>query len=463
MSRGTRKRALFVSYGFPPAGGAAARRVAMFAKYLSEFGWTPTVLTAARPPELPPAGGRTEHLAAHPIIRTARRRPWGGGASSPVWDGTSGRGAGGWAPRAVRRCGAALLQPDPQVLWWPRAVREGCRLLRESPHHVIVASGPPFSTLLIGAALSRRSRLPLVLDYCHEWDLYPQYVPRTPGWLSQRVQGFLQRRALRAADCVLATTPSSAAALAELAARAGSHARATWIFNGFDPEDFHPGPLPAELVLEPRRRAARFRLTYVGTLSHRNPAGPIVRAVRSLCQSAPSLAARLELVFAGRRTSEQEAELDQLARLPVCVTRLGFVPHDQAVAVMQDADALLLLGTDLPHTPRIVNAKTFPYLAARRPILAVVSHGDVWEILRDVPQTVLRRPSQTAGVAEALAGFLQRHCDSGRTPPLATDTSIYEGRHLSGELAVLLDELADDRPRHFESALQYAAAMVEAS
>ena len=45
------KRVLFVSYPFPPVGGAGVQRTTKFVKYLSEFGWLPSVLTVAKSDE----------------------------------------------------------------------------------------------------------------------------------------------------------------------------------------------------------------------------------------------------------------------------------------------------------------------------------------------------------------------------------------------------------------------------
>src|SRR4030042_1927211 len=38
--------ALFLTYFFPPLGGSGVQRSLKFAKYLPEFGWEPTVITA---------------------------------------------------------------------------------------------------------------------------------------------------------------------------------------------------------------------------------------------------------------------------------------------------------------------------------------------------------------------------------------------------------------------------------
>ena len=46
---GSKKRLLFISYAFPPTGGGGVQRSAKFTKYLPEYGWQATVLTAANP------------------------------------------------------------------------------------------------------------------------------------------------------------------------------------------------------------------------------------------------------------------------------------------------------------------------------------------------------------------------------------------------------------------------------
>src|SRR6266850_1372466 len=47
--RPAEKRVLFITYQFPPVGGAGVQRVTKFVKYLRGFGWEPSVLTVANP------------------------------------------------------------------------------------------------------------------------------------------------------------------------------------------------------------------------------------------------------------------------------------------------------------------------------------------------------------------------------------------------------------------------------
>jgi glycosyltransferase involved in cell wall biosynthesis len=166
----------------------------------------------------------------------------------------------------------------------------------------------------------------------------------------------------------------------------------------------------------------------------------VVAGVRELAAQRPELLDRLELVFAGRRTPQQDAALDQLNDLSVAQVRLPFVSHDEAIGLMRDADALLLLNADKPHTHRIVNAKTFEYMAARRPMFVVAPEGDLWDVVRDLPGTALHRPDDPAGIAHGLAAFVEQHAAGRRFAPDEWRIARFERRRLTAELAQLLNE-----------------------
>jgi hypothetical protein len=442
MNRTGRRRVLFISYLFPPTGGVGVQRATKFVKYLPEFGWDCSVLTAANPSAPLRDESLLGDIPAETVIHRARTLEPGYAVKQAVSASGEGRGAHRarqWLKRLCRRAATSLLQPDPQILWRPAALRLGRRILKETHHDAIIATGPPFSSLLLGATLARESGAPLVLDYRDEWGISNAYWEnRQPGLVSRQVQQWLQHRAVRAARVLLATTPSSAAELGRVAAAAGSTAETACIYNGFDPPDFASA---AETEASPVSRPRRYRLAFLGTLWALNPIEPLVEALLRLNQSAPQLLSELELVLAGRRTAEQEQQLDRLQHLPCAVVRLPFVSHAEACRLMRSADGLLLLNADRPDTHRIINAKTFEYLASKRPIFVIAPPGDLWDVVRDLPGTVLATPRDPGRIAEQLSLVLEQHRCGVRYEETLWDVARFERRSQAGELAALLDRL----------------------
>ncbi len=433
------KRVLFLSYPFPPVGGAGVQRTTKFVKYLPAHGWAASVLTVANP-SVP---ARDESLLADVPEQTLvrRARTWEPGYGLKAAVSAAGQPAGGsggvrgLAKGLARRLGNLVLQPDAQVLWLPHAIREGLRLLREVPHDALVATGPPFSTFLAAAALRRRSGLPLVLDYRDEWGISNAYQEnRRPDPLSRWLQGRMQTGVVRAASALLATTRASARALEGVRDRARAEIPVSWIYNGFDVDDV-PGDAP------PDRPRDTYRLAYVGTLWNLTTVAPVVEAVRLLARRWPDLAPSLELVFAGRRTREQEALLDRLADTPCRVVRHPYVAHREVMDLVGAADGLLVLLADGPDAHRVVPAKVFESMASRRPVLAVAPPGELRDLLSDYPAALCRTPGDVEGIAAALAGEIRRVRAGLACPAGSWDGSRYDRRRQAGQLADLLDSL----------------------
>jgi hypothetical protein len=418
------------------------QRAVKFVKYLPRHDWQATVLTVANPSvpvfdesllaDIPPGT---------PIHRARSLEP-GYAVKAAVADRSSEPGR---RPKVFRRLlgrglrglGKLLLQPDPQVLWLPGALPEGKRLLRQTPHDAIVVTGPPFSSFLLGAALSRHSGLPLVLDYRDEWGISSNYWEnKRPGPLSRTLQWRMQCWAVRTASALLATTRASASALEAVRDQARSNARVGWIYNGFDPDDF-----PAAAAA-PRTVTGPYRLVYTGTLWELTAVTPLVDAVHRLAETSPELVGDLELVFAGRRTAPQQQALERLRSLPCRLVEHPYLDHDRAVDLLRSADALCALLSDLPGVGRVVPAKIFEYMAARRPVLTIAPPGELWDLVQGRPASPCFTPGDVPGIASWLGDQLKRHQAGVGIPNLEDwDASRYDRCSQAAELAAVLESL----------------------
>ena len=436
------KRVLVVAYLFPPVGGAGVQRVAKFVKYLPKHGWLPSVLTVSNPSV--PLMDQSLHndLPEDVILRHAKtfepgyalKKSIAAGSESP--NGSSGNSRR-WLKGLARGAGNMVLQPDPQILWWPDALREGTRLLDEINHDAIFVTAPPFSSFLVGTGLKRRTGLPLVLDYRDEWGISNAYWENKQNVpFSRRLQARMQRHVVRCADRLIATTRSSANSLARVVNDAGSAAKVTHIYNGYDADDFRTPPS------NEKRHGRRFRLAYVGTLWNLTSVEPLVKGVQLLTAESPELAGRLELVFAGRRTAPQEALLSALDSLPCSVVRQPYLDHGAAVDLMRSADGLCLLLSDVPHAGRVVPAKVFEYMAAQKPIISIAPRGEVSELLRRCPAAHVCTPENPLEISKTLAQEIERHQHGTPATFAGWDVTAFERRTLTGQLTDLLNSLS---------------------
>lgn len=443
------KSLLLIAYAFPPAGGVGVQRALKFVKYLPEFNWRVTVLTA----ENPSVPLRDEALCAEvpettTLLRARTREP--GYDAKRAFSGANTdrspsflRSARAQANRLLRSGVNLVIQPDLQVLWLPGALQAGRQHLANHQFDAVMVTAPPFSSFLAGVHLAQKARCPLVLDYRDEWAICNQYWEnRQLNPVSQALQEQLEKGILRRAQLVLATTPSSTASVRELAASSGSSARAECIYNGFDPDDFHLDE--GERTRKDYGNGTdRYRLVYAGTLWNLNRVEPLVEGVRLLCQRAPQLAQRLEIVIAGRKTTTEEEQLKRLDGLPCRLVNLPFVDHHEAIRLMYTADGLVLLNSDLPHANRIVSGKAFEYIGAERTIFLVSPRGDMWDLLAECPYAYPCPPSQPDVLAHKLHEDLERF-EAGRPlPTQGWDPSQHSRKARAGQLDALLRETCE--------------------
>jgi glycosyltransferase involved in cell wall biosynthesis len=374
---------LFVCHFDPPSTGAGVHRPVTMAKYLRRMGHRVTILTTG-------AYGRMPEEADSDVVRTydlqlLAVRLRGGSKATGILESDvySNR------PHPL----SYVVVPEVLALaWTPFAVARALRLARERRFDCVVTTSPPESTHAVGYALSRRLGVPWVADVRDGWT-FESYRPPWPTRAQARLDGWLERRAMRTADVVTSVAPSIVGDFRE---RVGANARL--VPNGWDPELAAYGDGSADGILDPTRISILHtgRMAVVG----RDPS-PLVRALSELAEREPELAARLELVFAGSLTPA-ERNLLASVREPAQVTLLGNVSRSRALALQRAADVLLLLTAGTRQQE--VTGKLFEYLATGRPILAVAkaNANDGARILRETGGGIVIPPGDRDAARHAL-------------------------------------------------------------
>jgi hypothetical protein len=378
-------RILIISYLFPPAGGIAVQRALSLAKYLPASGFEVHVLRAgnAAAPVTDPGLRRqvpyevSVHSAFTPEINFWLRHAvwtWLSGCrkgsattqasphSSPL---ASSRGLKGLVKKLIRK----ILCPEPEVLWFPFAIREAIRIVQRHAIDVVMVTVPPFSVFLVGNALKRRfPHLTYVADFRDEWISFylKDFEFQSSGGTRRRALQ-IERDTVESADLVVAVTKSS---LREIQNRYPGQPDEKFrcISNGFDPEAFKD-------YRTRQNREKRLIVTHVGTVYKTASPRYYLDALDELPEEIRS---GIETRFVGRI---DEAERQQFEGRKSIVKMLGFMPQAEALRAMEETDCLLLTMTNEISVP----GKLYEYLAARKPIIALSPEGgEVYELISGI-------------------------------------------------------------------------------
>jgi glycosyltransferase involved in cell wall biosynthesis len=262
--------------------------------------------------------------------------------------------------------------PDDLVGWLPWALWRGRRLVRRKKIDAILASGPSFSSVLVGALLGRLTGKPLVADFRDAWVQDPVDPFGCVGGsfvapenrLRTRFLGWLERRSLAAAGSILFTSDYTREtydrAYPEIAARSRV------LYNGVEESDFGAAPEPS----------GGFAFTYVGTLHEfqREQVLLFLRAFALALRREPGMTG-CEVRLCGHRPAYIEAEIGRTARdagIDGRLRREGAVPHARVVSLLKGSGAQILF---LGRSRFIRPSKLSEYFATGRPILALALDG----------------------------------------------------------------------------------------
>jgi glycosyltransferase involved in cell wall biosynthesis len=457
------RKALLISYRFPPQGGGGVQRTLKYAKYLRDFGWEPVIHTA-RDPFWPvwdesllreiPEGVHVYRTRTFEFERLEHRLARRGRAAPGATNGTAPAraarppaepGAGSRSPRrhgALGRLRAAvhrrLLIPDPQIAWLPGAFVQGLRIARRERPQVIYTSSPPNSVQLLGGLLARALGRPWVADFRDPWTDGPRRQQAYVGNRTrERIERAAERWVVRNADRIVV----SAAPLRERFLQKYpflSPDTVETLTNGFDPADFGEGD--GSRLLEP----GRFHVTGTGNIEAMFDRRPLFRAIAELIEEDPDIRRDLLVTLVGAKRSKQD---DVLAALGLSdrVRYPGWVAHAQSIRYLQESDVLLMC--QLPHAgggAEKLSGKCFEYLYLRKPVLCLSVPGLTADLLAETGLGTVVDPADTAGIKAALHALYARRHGPDRGDPAVV--ARFDRRRLTERLAALFDEVATARP-----------------
>jgi glycosyltransferase involved in cell wall biosynthesis len=379
-------RLVLICQYYPPEVGAAANRVAGFARW-----WTGT-------------GHEVEVITGLPNHPDGRIKP-GHRPGRAIEDGVR-----------VSRC---RLVPAPASSFVKRTIGQLTFMatalvaalgLGRRPDAIVVSS-PGFFSIFTGFALRLVWRRPLVLDLR---DLWPGFA-RSYGvigatWLLRPCEG-LERWAYRHADLLFTVSDG----LAEQIEQAGGpRDRIRVIPNGADADLFDRDDLPAIDLRDDLGVPARPLVGYLGNHGRVHDLETLVEA------AGQSREAGLHFVMVGDGPAKERA-IAHAASLGIDnISWLDPVARDLVPAVLHQFDLCVSTVADIPALGAAVPAKLFDYFLARRPVVASAV-GEQEERVRAMGAIVCP-PGDARHLADAIGRtFSDRDVDVDRNRALVLE------------------------------------------
>jgi glycosyltransferase involved in cell wall biosynthesis len=374
---------LLVTLYFPPAGGGGVQRPLKFASHLPALGIETHVLA----PDDPKWVHEDADLPL-PTQAWIHRARYVGPRGRRIADEQHGRSGMELALMRASTIGRRLLVPDENVTWNATAIPKAISIARSEGIDVVMTTSPPGSVHLIGAAVQKTTGAKWVADLRDSIALHAHRSQDGMGARAkQKARAGVAHLVARQADAIVCAAESITVETRGLNPRG----RVVTIANGCDFDDF------AGIEYA---RTDRFRLTHAGSFFGKRDPKPFLRAL------AESGLEDVTVRFLGDFRPGDREFMESLG-LADRVELIDHVPRRESLRLQRDSDALLLLIPDAGGRGRgVLSGKVFEYLAAERPVLAIVPEdGAAAQLIRDTGAGVVAGPEDVPAIRDALVAL----------------------------------------------------------
>ena len=368
------KRALVITYYWPPAGGPGVQRWLKFVTYFKDFGIEPVVFIPDNPHyPLQDKSIVSEIPEGIEIIRFPIKEPYGFAKifskkkTNQVSSGIITNKNQSVLEKLLLWIRGNFFIPDARIGWVKPAVGFLKEYLAKNDMDIVISSGPPHSLHLIGMALKEELGIKWVADFRDPWTTIHYHQSLRLNKRAQKKHLKLESKVLNNSDLVVVTSARTKKEFQKT-----TSVPIEVISNGYDILE----------KIEPNLDA-QFSIVHIGSLlTNRNP--ELLWEILSELKDENKVFSKNLLIKLVGVVSEDVLKSLAVFGLTENYKILGYVSHQEAIQIQHDAQVLLLVEMDSPETKSIIPGKLFEYVAANRPILAIGPEGsDVEGIIKE--------------------------------------------------------------------------------
>lgn len=388
---------LIISYYWPPSSGSGVQRWMYFAKYLSEYGIHPIVLTVdpKRASYRKTDESFNKFIEGIEVHKTKTLEPLKlysllttGSAKKGIPQGGVGAEKKGLFSKISRYIRGNIFIPDARIGWKRYAIKEAKKIIKTQNTHTIITTGPPHSTHLIGRVLKRSTNINWIADLRDPWTEIYYNSDLLQSEKSKIKDQKLEQSVLVEADHILTIGPSMAELLAKKIPEQKD--KVSYIYNGYDADKM--------ASVQGEKSTDFMIISFVGLLSNAMPHKSFSEALDSVVNSHSSSKIKLRLVG-----DICDSFIDKVKTIlpPNQIEIVGYVAHREALRLMKSANVLFTCLPTQKHSKIMISGKLLEYMATGNPILCIGDpKSDAAVMLSTSPNSLVCAPDQIIKIAQ---------------------------------------------------------------
>ncbi len=272
--------------------------------------------------------------------------------------------------------------PDARKIWNKHAFKTASKELMTNKYDVLITTGPPHSTHLVGLKLKKKYKIKWLTDFRDPWTKMG-YLKNVKRWKTATFfDTILEGKVLRNCDAAIA-------AFKKIMDDFNNISKIHLITNGYDQEDFkHIN------ILKDNKN---FTLNYFGTIPPESSPVPILKAVNLLFENGIK---KINLNFYGNVNDIVKKELKKYDENNL-VTFHSYIPHNKMLNLLVNSSILMLIINKVKNNKGIVPGKIFEYIGSGVPVLGIgPEDGEAARILKETESGKMFYYDQIEEIAE---------------------------------------------------------------
>ena len=368
------KKALIITYYWPPAGGPGVQRWLKFVKYLPDYNIQPIVYCPKNPSYPIIDESLTKELSKDIVVlKQPIKEPYklarlfSKKAASTISSGV--------IPKEKKQSVIEKVMlfvrgnffiPDARKNWVKPSVDFLTDYIQKENIETIITTGPPHSLHLIGLQLKQKLDVRWIADFRDPWTTIGYHKKLKLTKASQLKHQDLELKVLNSADQLIVTSENTKREF-----EFKTNQPIAVITNGYD-----------TTISERPKKDSKFTIAHIGSLlSERNPKH-LWEALSELINENEAFKTDFELKLIGVVSDDVLQEIYS-HNLKDYTNVVGYVSHDDAIKAQMQSQVLLLIEIDSEDTKAIIPGKLFEYMISNTPILAIgPKDSDVERIIK---------------------------------------------------------------------------------